>query len=124
MKSFFWMLCIFLITACFNVYNSESDTAGGLTIGAGDSAEFIAAKTLFSGSCAGGGCHSDFTSLTEAQFIAQGLVVAGDPDTSKVFCRLQGSTGSCGNKNMPLSQPALSAIELQVISDWILAIAP
>lgn len=124
MKTLFWIFCILLVTACFNVYNSDSDTGGGLSIGASDSAEFIAAKTLFSASCAGGGCHSDFSSLTEAQFIAQGLVVAGDPDTSKVFCRLQGSTGSCGNKNMPSSQPALSAIERQVISDWIMAITP
>lgn len=124
MNKLFSILFLFVFTACFDVYNSDTEGGGGLLIGAGDTPQFIAAKTLFSASCSGGACHSEFASLTEAQFIAQSLVVAGDPDNSKVFCRLQGSTGSCGNKDMPNFQPALSAVELKVVSDWILSIAP
>ncbi len=124
MKHVIFFIFLILLTGCFENQDSSSGDAGGLTVNPGDSAEFIAAKTLFVGSCAGGGCHSDFSSKTEAQFVAEGLVIAGSPDTSKVFCRLQGSTGSCGAKDMPDNQPALDASELQIISDWITAVAP
>ncbi len=124
MKPAILLILLFLATGCFENENSSSDDATGLTVNPGDSVAFIAAKTVFSGSCGGSGCHTEYSSKTEAQFVAEGLVVAGNPDTSKVFCRLQGSTGACGSKNMPRSQPALDAAELQMISDWITAITP
>ena len=126
MKHVLLLSLFFWATACYENQDSSSDDAGGLTINPGDSAQFIAAKTLFAGSCAGGGCHSDFSSKTEAQFVAQGFVVPGDPDSSTVYCRLQGSTGACGGdpKNMPLGQPALDSSELLIVSDWINTVSP
>lgn len=117
------LFVIFILSGCLKTENSDSNPSG-VSVGAGDSVEFIAAKTLFSGSCSGTSCHNSFASMTEAQFKAQGLVVGGDPDNSRVYCRCTGSTGSCGSKNMPSGQPALTPSELQVISDWIMAVAP
>ncbi len=122
MKHIIWCLLLIGMTGCFENQNSSTDDAGGLIVNPGDSPEFVAAKSIFSASCGGGGCHNDFASKTEAQFVAEGLVVPGDPDASKVFCRLQGSTGSCGSKNMPQFQPALDAGDLQAISDWVTSV--
>ncbi len=124
MKHLISLMLIFLATGCYKNQDSSTDVGGGLTVVSGDSVEFIAAKTLFAGSCSGGGCHGDYSSKTEAQFKSEGLIIAGDPDNSSIYCRQQGSTGSCGSKNMPKFQPALDASELQIISDWITAVAP
>lgn len=124
MRKVIFLTFIILATGCYKNQDSSTNDAGGLTVNPGDSVEFIAAKTLFVGSCGGGGCHGDFASKTEAQFKSEGLIIAGDPDNSSVYCRLAGSTGSCGSKNMPKNQPALDSTELQTISDWITAVAP
>lgn len=124
MKHVIFLIFIVLAAGCYKNQDSSSDDAGGLTVNPGDSAEFIAAKTLFVGSCGGGGCHGDFASKTETQFKSEGLIIGGDPDNSSVYCRLAGSTGSCGSKNMPKNQPALDSTELQVVSDWIMSVAP
>jgi hypothetical protein len=126
MKRFIFITLLFLGTGCFENQDSNSFDSGGLTVNPSDSAEFVAAKTLFATSCGGGGCHSDYASKTEAQFVAEGLVIPGDLDGSRVFCRLQGSTGPCGgdSKNMPWMQPALAPAELQIISDWIAVVSP
>lgn len=115
---------LFFTSGCFDIYNSSTEGSGGLSVGAGDSPAFVAAKTLFTINCGSSGCHPDFGSKTEAQFVAEGLVVVGVPDSSEVYCRLAGSTGSCGSKNMPQGQPPLDATQLQVVSDWISGITP
>ena len=124
MRHIIFFIFIFLATGCFKNQDSSTDDGGGIAVGSGDSVEFIAAKTLFAGSCSGGGCHGDYSSKTEAQFKSEGLIIAGDPDNSSIYCRQQGSTGSCGSKNMPKNQPSLDASELAIISDWITAVAP
>lgn len=126
MKKYLLLAVCLILSGCLEVENSSSQDSGGLTLNPDDSPEFAAAKTLFSTSCGGSGCHNNYSSFTEAQFIAQGLVVAGDPDASRVFCRNAGSTGACSgdSKTMPLSRPALTVQQLQVISDWITNITP
>ena len=121
-----YVICCFILlfaSGC-DIYNSSTEGSGGLSVGSGDSPAFVAAKTLFTINCGSSGCHPGFGSKTEAEFIAEGFVVVGSPDTSKVYCRLAGSTGSCGNKNMPQGQPPFDATQLQVVSDWITGITP
>ena len=64
-----------------------------------------------------------FHTQSEAQLRAAGLLVAGQPENSQIYFRLNGSTGTNGPKTMP-SGGALSAADLDVIKNWITAIAP
>lgn len=52
------------------------------------------------------------------------LVKAGDPAQSYLMYKLQGSGPCMTGSRMPKTSPALSAIELQLIRDWIVNGAP
>lgn len=82
--------------------------------------EFAAARAIFSSNCVP--CHT-YHAQTEDQLKAQGLVLGGNVDGSLIYCRLQGSTGSCGSKNMPMGG-ALTADQLADIAAWIQTVAP
>lgn len=95
-------------SACVQTENSSSQDAflfGGDTVAG-----------ILSQNCAG--CHSYHT-LTEEALINLGLVVVGDPENSKLYFRLLGSSGSNGPKDMPVGG-ALSPGELEQIRTWIL----
>jgi hypothetical protein len=105
---------------CFQTENSSSldaDTYGNLS----GTAEFLAARTIFSQNC-GGTCHN-YHAQSEAQLKAAGLFIVGLPDSSKLFYRLVGSSGAQGPKNMP-SGGALSSSDLQKIRYWIVNATP
>jgi hypothetical protein len=121
MMRFLLLTIVFLNTSCFENQNSNSNDDGGLVVNPGDSAEFIAAKTIFASEC--NGCHA-YASKTEAQFLAEGLVVPGDPENSQIYNSLQGSSGPLGNKDMPDGRPALDSGELQIIFDWVTSVTP
>lgn len=110
---------ILTLTACLQTENSSSlddDTYGSV----GGSPEFLAARNVLSQSC--NGCHAYHTQ-TEAQLIASGLIVAADPEASKIFYRLVGSTGIEGPKDMPQGG-ALSSSDVEIIATWIENLTP
>ncbi len=74
-------------------------------------------------SCHGTGSSSgDFESLsTEAQWLASPFL-ATSLETSKIFYRLTGSTGTGGPKTMPASGGALTATELAAVHDWVVSV--
>ena len=82
---------------------------------------FVAAKTIIDNKCIV--CHvpnsngGDLTNLTSAKAVSRGWVVAGNPASSKLYYRLQGSSGS-GTKDMPQAG-SITATEVQAIADWI-----
>lgn len=98
--------------ACQTENSSSLDES---TYGSAEGA-FGAAKTVMGLSC-GGSCHQ-FHTLTEAQLIAQGLIVAGDAEGSAIYYRIAGSAGPSGPKNMPPGG-ALSQGDLDKIKTWI-----
>ncbi|MBY0386078.1 hypothetical protein K2X05_13045 [bacterium] len=124
MKYLIGCFILFFTSGCLDIYNSSTEGSGGLAVGAGDSPAFVAAKTLFTINCGSSGCHPGFGSKSEAEFISEGFVVVADPENSKIYYRLAGSTGTMGNKNMPQGQPPLDSTQLQVVSDWIMGITP
>jgi mono/diheme cytochrome c family protein len=97
--------------------NSSSQDAKNYapTTGANDSVEFVAAKAIFASNC--NGCHT-FHTMTEAQMIASGRLVPGNPEGSSIYYRLIGSTGSGGPKNMPQAG-SISATDVSAIRTWI-----
>jgi mono/diheme cytochrome c family protein len=104
----------FCLSACIQTENSSSldgDSYGTAT----GSPEFIAARLVFLQNC--NGCHAYHTQ-TEAQLIAQGLAVAGNPEGSKLFYRLAGSSGASGPKNMPTGG-TLSNDDLTAVFTWL-----
>lgn len=81
------------------------------------SAEFTAATAIINSKCAS--CHGSFSSYSEADFIANGLVVAQNPASSPIYYRNQGATSGPGPQDMPNSGTALTAEELQTVTIWI-----
>lgn len=106
------LLVALVLGACVQTENSSSldrETYGN------DDSLFGAARTIIGSNCSA--CHAYHT-MTEAELISAGLIVAGEPENSKIYYRLTGSTGSAGPKNMP-SGSALSSQDREAISAWI-----
>lgn len=85
-------------------------------------AAFLAAKSVIDARCVSchgaGSSYGDFSNLTEARAKQLSLVIPGSPESSKIYYRLAGSSGSNGPKNMP-SGSTISTSDVKIISDWI-----
>lgn len=110
-----YLSLMFFAVACVQTENSSTLDESNYGDSTG-SAEFLAARTIFAQNCANG-CHG-FHGFSEAELIAQGLVIAGNPENSPIYYRIRGSSGSNGSKNMPPSG-SLQAADLTAISTWI-----
>lgn len=110
---------------CLQTQNSSSgdrDQFGELPTEGEISAEFAAVRAIFASSCVAP-CHTYSSYKTEEQFIAEGLVVPGDPDNSEIYTALTGATSPTGRKDMPIGSP-LTMDELAVFTTWINSITP
>ena len=116
-----YILSLFCFVGCLQTENSNSadDSYGGGT------PEFVAAKSVLRTNCTTS-CHQhQFETQSEAELIAQGYIIAGDPSGSSLYYRIKGSTGGPGgaSKDMPTDKE-ISNSDLTIIEDWILSIAP
>lgn len=108
-----FLFCL-LTAGCFQTENSSSGDSGPTAVG---SPEFIAASNMMARKCTS--CHYHvYHTRTEAQLIAQGLVVPGDPEASEIYYRLTGSSGPGGPKDMPDDGP-LTPTEMAIMVTWI-----
>jgi mono/diheme cytochrome c family protein len=107
--------------SCGKVYNSSSYDSDIYGEGGGGTPEFQAAQAILRDNCAT--CHTQAShqtwgNISEAQFIAQGLVVPGSLSGSQLYTKIAGnSTGIAGN--MPPSGGNLNSTQLQTIETWI-----
>lgn len=68
-------------------------------------------------------CHASWLSLSESDFKTLGLVVAGAPDSSKLYYRNSSATSGPGPRTMPNGgYPALTPTEIQNMINWINAL--
>jgi uncharacterized membrane protein len=95
--------------------NSSSTDAALYRSVAGGSAQFNAARLVMQNNCIN--CHG-YSSMTESQLKAAGLVIAGNPEDSPIYYRLVGSGGSNSPKDMPVGG-AITANELEAVRIWI-----
>jgi hypothetical protein len=102
------------ISACMQVNNSSNLDASAYG-NADGGPEFQAAREVFQTSCVP--CHG-YGGMSEDALIAQGLVVAQDPENSKIYYRLSGSSGPKGPKDMPQSG-GLPPSDVEKIKVWI-----
>lgn len=77
---------------------------------------FTAARTVLRNYCTS--CHGAWYSASATTLINAGLVVRGDPENSKLYYRVQGSSGASGPKNMPDSG-GIPAADVEKIKTWI-----
>lgn len=103
-----------ILGSCVQTENSNSqdkDTYSDI----GGNPDFVASRAIFAQSCAN--CHLYHT-MSEDQMVADGVLVKGDPASSKIYYRLTGSTSGPGTKNMPTGG-ALPVSDLNQIETWI-----
>ena len=120
----FYKLAIFalLISSCGKIENSSSldDVLYGDFTETG-SADYLATKTSLNSYCIQ--CHAAWRTYSEQNFIDAGLVVPGDPASSKLYYRNANATSGAGPKNMPTSgYPPIPSSDLDVIANWISAL--
>jgi mono/diheme cytochrome c family protein len=104
-----------LITSCgpqLENFVSADETRYG--IATGGTAEYQAAVVVLNNNCVA--CHSDFGSLSEAEWVATGKVVPGDLVSSTLYQSIRGS--GVGAQNMPPSS-TIGPSELEAIAVWI-----
>ena len=111
------LVSVCVSVSCLQTQNSSSQdkTSYGPASVLGVTA---AVTSVLSTNCAA--CHAaeNFHLQTSGQLIANGYVVAGNPEASKLYYRLTGSTGSLGPKTMPMGS-ALTSDDLESIRSWI-----
>ncbi|MEN0058040.1 MAG: hypothetical protein AAGB31_04345 [Bdellovibrio sp.] len=103
------------VGACSEVRNSsalDADLYGSDVTG---SAAFMSARVVMVNQCFR--CHGEWASYNEADFVTQGLVVAGSPSGSVLYQSLKGNdSGVTGT--MP-EGGNLSSDEMMTIKSWI-----
>lgn len=109
----FLLLLFFLISCQDYNTNSFDRTRYGNPVGEGP-AKIIQNKCI---NCHSGE-HDSWAGLTDAQWVATGLVIPGDPDNSLFIKRIY-NTGISGVSNMPIGGGALPNDEYQALKDWI-----
>lgn len=106
-----------VLTACMQTENSntqdKSTYGGGADVGS-------RARQIMGVSCVP--CH-DYHTQTDAQLIAAGRVLAGDPDNSDIYYRIIGSDSPRTPKDMPRGG-SVNSEDRTVIKNWIQGITP
>lgn len=108
---------------CGKVYNSSTYDAS--TYGSSDgSAQFLAAQAIIKDNCAS--CHTRpshaaWAGLSEADYISQGLIKAGNLTGSTLYTKILGNRTSTPG-NMPDGGTPLTSDQITTIENWILNI--
>lgn len=142
MKNLFWIACIAVFAIGCSGGDKEPETTGGTgstTAGkptpgmdggtpapGATTATYIDVQEIFTSSCAG--CHGDTDpkgglSLTSYEGLMKGaadgpVIVAGDPEKSKLVMALHGSNGI---PQMPKGSAPLADDKIKKIEDWVKA---
>ena len=103
-------------TSCGNLNSLNSFSSDAEVYDRSISAEFAAARQFMASKCAS--CHQQFSSYSEAEWSASGLVSPGNPAGSELYLRLKSNGIPSSDQNMP-PNGNLSASEAQIIQDWI-----
>lgn len=117
---------LWVLLGCGKVYNSSSfDSRIFGNGGGGDGTpQFNAAKKVINQRCAN--CHTRsshlaWTGMSEADFVAEGLVTPGSLEGSPLYTKIYGNRTAISG-NMPQSASPLSSDELMSLENWISAI--
>jgi mono/diheme cytochrome c family protein len=94
--------------------SEETGTGGGS--GGGGATAFTTAQSILTQRCTG--CHANYGSMSQAQWVASGLVVAGSSASSTLVMKLRGS-GVAGAGDMPADGSSLSGPQITAIRAWI-----
>lgn len=115
LRSLLALILVSCMAGCLTTENSNSDDASQFG-DSGGTPEFKTAQKILADNCAS--CHADYVSMTEDELIASGAIVPAQPESSPLYYRLIGSSGTLGPKNMP-SGGTLGADEIEAIALWI-----
>ncbi len=117
---YFLLAALLSVTGC--LLQTENSNSGDAAL-ANASLEFAVVQEIFLSKCTS--CHRhDFHTMSEAELVATGQVVAGDIDNSKIYYRCIGSSSPLGPKNMPTVGAPLTSTELEAMEDWINSLTP
>lgn len=86
--------------------------------------DFSAVKKILRSKCLN--CHSsgkmNFNFDSQEKFITEGFVSPGKLNKSSLYYRLKGAGEGIGIENMPVGSINLTAQEMKIIKDWIIAL--
>lgn len=123
MRNFFLSLFLLSLLSCGKVENNASQDKFLYSPRPAGSPQFTAAVAAINTKCSE--CHGSWSGFSESAFVLSSLVVARNPDASKIYFRSQTAATGPGPRNMPSSgRPTFSAQETQAVLDWINAITP
>ena len=122
MNRIFLFIAAILVVSCDGPIenSSTSDLSQYGNIQDSGTPAFLAAKAIVRTNCAFCHRHAAWNSYQEADFVANGLVVPGDVNSSQVYYRNANALSGPGPKNMPSGgYPSVGASDLVKIADWI-----
>jgi mono/diheme cytochrome c family protein len=105
------------LSGCFvQTLNSvNGDAKAFQPLQASSSAAFTQVRSILQKNCVT--CHGEFAGYSEADFVANKLVVPKQPDDSAIIENIKGS--GVGNGEMPKDAAPLSASDIQALRTWI-----
>ncbi len=107
--------------SCGRIYNSSTPDKAAYSPRSAGTPQYEAAQAIIVAKCSE--CHGQWNGYSERDYISNNLIVAQDPTNSSVYFRNQLGPGP--QNNMPTQgRPAMTADELQTISDWINSATP
>ena len=118
------ILTLLMLSGCFAQTDNSvnGDASAFAPVSKNSSKAYAQVHAIFQKSCMP--CHAaDIASYSEAQCVAEGLVVPKEPYKSALFQRLKGSNAG-GAGDMPQSGPALSDAQIQTVRNWIEGMDP
>lgn len=98
----------------FKNTNSADQALYGFTNAGGP--EFKAAFPVLAKNCTG--CHSQWNSWNETDFVTNGLIMGNSPEQSPIYFRIKDNdVGIAGD--MPTGSAPLSATDIALIKTWV-----
>lgn len=110
-------ILVFVVAIMMSVGCLQTENSSALDGHIPDGDEvFLAVNQVFSNRCSAP-CH-DFHLQDVTSLISTGRVIPGDPESSPIYYRMQGSLGPNGNKDMP-TFGTINNTERELIYNWI-----
>jgi hypothetical protein len=122
-RRYAFLMLIFLVAGCKDETPLEGGSPSTVVFPSQEVSYAQHVQPLFNQACALAGCHDNGTHQSELRlttyfntvFATQGVVIPGQPESSTLIFRIEGTAG----QPMPLNSPPLNQNQINGIRTWI-----